>query len=113
MWSIEMNGKALGNSALAIAFSGIYFSGTGEFNQFINYAPVALILVALLLNIYELLSIAIILSLISLLVVVSVALKSSVTSIDMIFLVSLIFFTSSAVFFSYKIRQATFAKTRT
>jgi hypothetical protein len=113
MWSKLVNGKALGNSALAVAFSGIYFSGTGEFNQLISFAPVALILVALLLNIYPLFSIAIILFLISLLVAASVSLKSSVTSIDMIFLVSLIFFSGSAVFFSYKIRQASFAKTRT
>jgi hypothetical protein len=113
MWLKVMNGKVLGNSALAVAFSGLYSSSTGELNQLINYASMALIIVGLLLNTYRLFWIVIILSLISLLVVVSVALKASITSFEMVFLVALIFFSSRAVFFSYKIRQASYAKNRT
>ncbi len=106
MWSKDMNDKALGNSAIAVAFSGLYFLSTGELNQLTNYASMALFIVGLLLNAYRLFWVTIILSLISLLVVVSVVLKASITSFDIVFLVALIFFSSSAVFFSYKIRQA-------
>ena len=105
-WSKDMNDKALGNSAIAVAFSGLYFLSTGELNQLTNYASMALFIVGLLLNAYRLFWVRIILSLISLLVVVSVVLKASITSFDIVFLVTLIFFSSSAVFFSYKIRQA-------
>ena len=108
-----MNTKALGNSALAVTVTGLYFSSTGELNQLINYSSIAIIIVGLLLNTYRLFWITIILSLISLLVVVSVALKASITSFDMVFLAALIFFSSSAVFFSYKIWQASYAKNRT
>lgn len=111
MWSKDMYDKALGNSAIAVVFSGLYFLSIGELNQLINYAFVALFLVALLLNMYKLFSIAIILFLISLLVVGLVILTVPVTSIDMIFLLALTFFSSSVVFFSYRIRQASLAKT--